>query len=119
MPIYLCQADRDISLSRGLVWSVRCDELTLEKTPEGLSMTADSEELPTDESNLVCKAARLMQETFHIPGGVRFHLKKRIPIAAGMAGGSTDAASLPVTSRPRLILAYALSVHRSIRYSFV
>ena len=41
-----------------------CDELTLEKTPEGLSMTADSEELPTDESNLVCKAARLMQETF-------------------------------------------------------
>ncbi len=70
-----------------------CDELTLEKTPEGLSMTADSEELPTDESNLVCKAARLMQETFHIPGGVRFHLKKRIPIAAGMAGGSTDAAA--------------------------
>ena len=70
-----------------------CYELTLEKTPEGLSMTADSEELPTDESNLVCKAAPLMQETFHIPGGVRFHLKKRIPIAAGMAGGSTDAAA--------------------------
>lgn len=69
------------------------DELTLEKTAEGITLTADSEELPTDESNLVCKAARLMQETFHIPGGVRFHLKKRIPIAAGMAGGSTDAAA--------------------------
>lgn len=69
------------------------DELTLEKTPEGISLSADSGEIPTDENNLICKAARLMQETFRIPGGVRFHLKKHIPIAAGMAGGSTDAAA--------------------------
>lgn len=71
-----------------------CDELTLEKTTEGILVTTDSPELDSTENNLAYKAARLMFESFSISGGVHIHLHKRIPIAAGMAGGSTDAAAV-------------------------
>lgn len=69
------------------------DELTLEKTDGGIYLTTDSGELPTDENNLIYRAAKLLQQTCQINEGVRIHLKKTIPIAAGMAGGSTDAAA--------------------------
>lgn len=69
------------------------DELTMEKTAEGITITTDSGELPTDENNLIYKAAKLMREKYGIDGGMRIHLRKNIPIAAGMAGGSTDAAA--------------------------
>lgn len=71
------------------------DTLTLEKTEaEGISMTCNVEGLPCDESNLVYKSAKLMFEEYKLPGGIRMHLEKRIPMAAGMAGGSTDAAAV-------------------------
>lgn len=71
------------------------DTLTLEKTEaEGISMTCNAEGLPCDESNLVYKSAKLMFEEYKLPGGIRMHLEKRIPMAAGMAGGSTDAAAV-------------------------
>ncbi|MCM1062880.1 MAG: 4-(cytidine 5'-diphospho)-2-C-methyl-D-erythritol kinase [Eubacterium sp.] len=69
------------------------DELTFEKTEGGIEITTDSAELPTDENNLIYKAAKLMKEKYHIQEGIRIHLQKNIPIAAGMAGGSTDAAA--------------------------
>ena len=69
------------------------DVLTLEKAQSGIVVTTDHGELPTDENNLIYKAARLMMEKYQITGGVRIHLEKNIPIAAGMAGGSTDAAA--------------------------
>lgn len=69
------------------------DELTFERANEGIVITTDSGELPTDENNLIYKAAKLMQEEFAVSGGVRIHLQKKIPIAAGMAGGSADAAA--------------------------
>ena len=69
------------------------DELTMEKAAEGITITTDSGELPTDENNLIYKAAKLMREKYGIDGGMRIHLQKNIPIAAGMAGGSTDAAA--------------------------
>lgn len=69
------------------------DELFLEKADSDIVVTTDSEELPTNEDNLIYKAAKLMLETYGIQGGIRIHLKKNIPIAAGMAGGSTDAAA--------------------------
>ncbi len=69
------------------------DELTLTRTEAGIMVTTDKEELPTDDNNLIYKAARIMMEEYHLEGGIHIHLKKNIPIAAGMAGGSTDAAA--------------------------
>ncbi len=54
---------------------------------------ADAMELPTDENNLIYKAVNLLFEKYHVAKGVEISLTKRIPIAAGMAGGSTDAAA--------------------------
>lgn len=70
-----------------------CDELTLEEAEEGILLTTDARELSTGRDNLACRAAALMLEKYNIRRGVRIHLTKRIPIAAGMAGGSTDAAA--------------------------
>lgn len=69
------------------------DVLTLKKIPQGIVVTTDNGELPTDDNNLIYKAARLMKEKYSIQEGVSIHLEKNIPIAAGMAGGSTDAAA--------------------------
>lgn len=69
------------------------DTLTLEKTDRDILITTDSGELPTDENNLIYKAAKLLLEACRVQGGVKIHLTKEIPIAAGMAGGSTDAAA--------------------------
>lgn len=70
------------------------DTLLLEKTREGIALFTDSSEAPNDENNLAYKAARLMKERCKIAGGVAVHLQKRIPVSAGMAGGSTDAAAV-------------------------
>ena len=69
------------------------DTLTFEKTEGEIVLTSDAGELPLGEDNLIYKAARLVRETYGISGGVKVHLEKRIPVAAGMAGGSTDAAA--------------------------
>ena len=50
--------------------------------------------LPANENNLVYKAANLLFEEFGLPGGLSIDLKKYIPVAAGMAGGSSDAAAV-------------------------
>ncbi len=50
--------------------------------------------LPTNENNLVYKAAKLLMVEFQVTDGVTIKLKKFIPVAAGMAGGSSDAASV-------------------------
>ena len=50
--------------------------------------------LPANENNLVYKAANLLFEEFGLPGGISIDLKKYIPVAAGMAGGSSDAAAV-------------------------
>lgn len=61
---------------------------------ETQGMAFSKEALPCDKSNLIYKAAALIMEAYEIKEGVEITLQKNIPIAAGMAGGSTDAAAV-------------------------
>lgn len=70
------------------------DELTFRKQAEGITLKIDRVDLPTDGNNLIYKTAKLIKEEYGITEGVRIDLKKRIPVAAGLAGGSTDAAAV-------------------------
>ncbi len=70
------------------------DKLTLSKTQDsGISLTTNLPFLPGNENNLVYRAIDLFRKTYDIDCGIRATLEKRIPIAAGMAGGSSDAAA--------------------------
>ncbi|EQB89336.1 4-diphosphocytidyl-2-C-methyl-D-erythritol kinase [Clostridium punense] len=69
------------------------DELTFEPCEEGIHITCDKEGVPTDKRNLVYKAIELFKNTYEIQGGIKVHINKNIPMEAGMAGGSTDAAT--------------------------
>lgn len=70
------------------------DRLILIKIPEEeIRITSNLAFLPVNENNLIYKAIKLLKDEYHFPGGVSVDLNKFIPVAAGMAGGSTDAAS--------------------------
>ncbi len=68
------------------------DRLKLEAA-DTLSLHTDDPDLPTDDGNLVMRAARLLQKAAGIEAGARIRLIKRIPVAAGLGGGSSDAAA--------------------------
>jgi len=59
----------------------------------GITLFSSGTSIPTDERNLIVQAANLMIQSFSIPYGVTIYLDKKIPHAAGMAGGSADAAA--------------------------
>jgi 4-diphosphocytidyl-2-C-methyl-D-erythritol kinase len=71
------------------------DELTARRG-DTLALTMEGEgagELALDETNLVIKATRALAERAKVPAHARLHLRKQIPVAAGLAGGSADAAA--------------------------
>ena len=70
-----------------------CDMLSLTKAASGVQLTCSDPALPVDGSNLVHRAATNFFESAKIASGVRLHLEKRIPMAAGLGGGSGNAAT--------------------------
>ena len=70
------------------------DTVTLEKRAQGITLNINVPWLKADEKNLAWRAAALVQEEYGLTGGVHIELTKRIPIAAGLAGGSADAAAV-------------------------
>ena len=69
------------------------DELSFARAGTGVQLTCNVPELPTDANNLVVRAAEAFLEAAAIREGVKLHLEKRIPVAAGLGGGSGNAAA--------------------------
>lgn len=70
-----------------------CDRIRCERAAQGLELTCSDPALPTDASNLVFRAAVVFLQATGLREGVRIHLDKRIPQAAGLGGGSSNGAT--------------------------
>lgn len=70
------------------------DEIIIEKQSEGITIECNKNYVPTDSRNLAYKAALAFQERYNIKEGVKIKIVKNIPVSAGLAGGSTDAATV-------------------------
>ena len=70
-----------------------CDELRFELNPRKLELYCPNSDLPTNEENLVYRAAKLVLSGSGRDGGVSIELSKNIPVGAGLGGGSSDAAA--------------------------
>jgi 4-diphosphocytidyl-2-C-methyl-D-erythritol kinase len=70
------------------------DLINIEKSTNGINISSNKPYIPTDERNLGYKAAKLFMEKYNLQGGVDINIRKNIPVAAGLAGGSTDAAAV-------------------------
>lgn len=71
-----------------------CDIITIARNEGGLRLSSNLSSLSLGEDNLVHKAARLMIANFKLDGGFDIHIEKHIPVAAGLGGGSSNAASV-------------------------
>ena len=71
-----------------------CDEVRLRRQPRGIRVQTSGAELPEGRGNLAYRAAALLLEAAGVSGGVEIHLTKRIPVAGGLGGGSSNAAAV-------------------------
>ena len=71
------------------------DTVTLSLNDSGkIKLSSNTDRIPLDEKNLAYKAAKLMIDTFNLKNGFDIFVDKKIPVAGGLAGGSTDAAAV-------------------------
>lgn len=70
------------------------DMVTVRKTSSESVLTSNINNIPLNGNNIALKAWKLMKEHFEIPGEVHIHLEKHIPVEAGLAGGSSNAAAV-------------------------
>lgn len=71
-----------------------CDEVRLRRRRTGIRVEVQGAELPAGRGNLAYRAAALLLEAAGVEGGVEIHLEKRIPVAGGLGGGSSNAAAV-------------------------
>lgn len=69
------------------------DRLTFNLIEKGIAIDSNSSFMPLNEKNIVFKTAELLQKTYGVEKGVSVYIDKSIPIAAGLGGGSSDAAA--------------------------
>jgi 4-diphosphocytidyl-2-C-methyl-D-erythritol kinase len=69
------------------------DTLSFSRTSGGVEIVCSDPAIPTDRSNLIARAWEVLRKQFGLPGGIRVELEKRIPVGAGLGGGSSDAAA--------------------------
>lgn len=70
------------------------DTISIHEIPSGVEINCEAPYVPNNSSNIAYKAAEAMINRYNITSGVRIEVEKRIPVAAGLAGGSTDAAAV-------------------------
>ena len=70
-----------------------CDRVTCERGGRGVHLTCSDPALPTDSNNLVVRAAAVFLQAAGVRDGLRIRLEKRIPLAAGLGGGSGNGAT--------------------------
>ena len=69
------------------------DDVTLDRIKSGIEVACDNPLVPINEGNLAHAAAKMLVSRYAIKDGIRITIKKRIPVAAGLGGGSSNAAS--------------------------
>src|SRR6266436_3759310 len=69
------------------------DQITLQSRKAGITLSCDDPRLPADDSNLALRAAKSLAEAFGAKRGAKIDLEKRTPLAAGLGGGSSNAAA--------------------------
>lgn len=70
------------------------DNISVEKAESGISLKTNRSYLPVDKGNLAYRAAELFMNNYDINSGLTIEIEKNIPVSAGLAGGSTDAAAI-------------------------
>lgn len=70
------------------------DVMNINRIDNGIKLSCDKQYVPTDEKNIAYKAAKLFMDTYNIKSGISIEINKNIPVAAGLAGGSTDGAAV-------------------------
>lgn len=92
-----------------------CDTVTISKTARsGIAVVTDRPVTADPRDNITCKAAKLIFDRYCLPGGIRISIRKRIPVAAGLGGGSSDAAAVLIGLNRLYNL--KLSRQRLVRY---
>ncbi len=70
------------------------DEITLTAAKKGIKITTNSKIIPKGPKNLAYRAAKLLKDKYKIEKGLVIHIQKDIPVAAGLGGGSSNAAAV-------------------------
>ena len=91
------------------------DHILIRKVERGFKITSSNSDVPLDQKNIIYKTWELIKEKYSIKEGIYVFLEKNIPIAAGMAGGSTDSAAMFVGLNKLFDL--AMSEEEMIEYS--